>query len=99
MKRYLIFIFALWLIGPALAVAGTITGKVHAEGKVGAPTEAECKNYDSRAFKFAERVNYAEMSDFIVYIEGPVGAKPPVVPDKPLQVLTLKKEVSQKKAT
>ena len=82
----------------ASADAGTITGKVHAEGKAGADKDAQCGKYDSRAFKFAERVNYEEMHDFVIYIEGPVGTNRPVVPEKPLEVITAKKEVSQKKA-
>ena len=68
--------------------AGTITGTVHAEGKTGADADALCGKYDSRQFKFAERVDYAEMHDFVVYIEGPVGAKPVVPPEKPAHVIT-----------
>src|SRR5581483_2555405 len=97
MKRFLILLFAGWMTGAA-ACAGTITGKVHAEGKAGADKDAQCGKYDSRAFKFAERVNYEEMRDFVVYIEGPVGTSRPVVPEKPLQIVTAKKEVSQKRA-
>jgi len=67
--------------------AGTITGTVHAQGKAGADADAQCGKYDSRQFKFAERVNYSEMRDFVVYIEGPVGAKPKP-PEKPAQVVT-----------
>jgi plastocyanin len=70
------------------AKAGTISGTVHAEGKAGADSDALCGKYDSRQFKFAERMNYAEMHDFIVYIEGPVGAKPGAPPEKPVQVVT-----------
>ena len=97
MKRLLIILFAGWMAA-APADAGTITGKVHAEGKAGANKDAQCGKYDSRAFKFAERVNYEEMHDFVVYIEGPVGDHKPIVPAKPLQVVTVK-QVSQKKAT
>lgn len=86
-----------WIISQP-CMAGTIAGKVHAEGKAGAEKDVQCGKYDSHAFKFVERVNYAAMNDFIVYIEGPVGTKPPVVPEKPLQVITAKKAVSQKKA-
>lgn len=63
----------------ALAIqsqAGTITGLVHAEGKeVPAPQGAGGK-YDSRKYKFAERINYAELRDFVVYIDGPAAEKP-----------------------
>ena len=97
MKHVLILLFAGWMT-VASASAGTITGKVHAEGKAGADKDAQCGKYDSRAFKFVERVNYEEMHDFIVYIEGTVGTNRPVVPEKPLEIVTAKKEVSQKKA-
>ena len=67
--------------------AGSITGVVRAEGKKGAEANAAGRNYESREFKFVERVNYAEMKDFVVYIEGAVGtnAEPP---SKPAQVTT-----------
>jgi plastocyanin len=51
--------------------AGTITGNVRAKGKQGAEAEGGGGKYDSRQFKFVERVNYDEMKDFIVYIDGP----------------------------
>src|SRR5947208_2705814 len=75
--------------------AGTITGFVHAEGKMGTASDAMCGKYDSRQFKFVERVNYSELHDFIVYIEGPTGPVP-LPPEKPAQVVT--KRVLQKGA-
>lgn len=78
--------------------AGTITGQVHAEGKAEAAKDVDCGKYDSREFKFAERVDYAAMHDFVVYIDQPVGTNQPVAPEKPVQVVTNKKEVSQKGA-
>ena len=76
--------------------AGTITGTVRAEGKAGADADALCGKYDSREFKFIERINYAEMRDFLVFIEGPVGDKV-TPPDKPVQVRT--ERITQKGAT
>ena len=55
--------------------AGTIVGTVHAQGLQGVAVDAECGKYDSRQFKFVERVNYEQMRDFVVYIEGTVEAK------------------------
>src|SRR5580765_7187101 len=52
--------------------AGTITGTVKAQGKEGTDDAASGGKYGSRQFKFAERVNYEEMHDFVVYIEGHV---------------------------
>jgi len=77
------------------AGAGTITGTVRAEGRTGTETGQGAGNYDSRQFKFAERVNYADLHDFVVYIEGPAGPKP-VPPDKPAQVVT--RRITQKGA-
>jgi plastocyanin len=67
--------------------AGTITGTVRAEGKAGADADALCGKYDSRQFKFLERINYAELRDFIVFIDGPVAGQTNA-PDKPMQVTT-----------
>src|SRR5262249_48019075 len=75
--------------------AGNIIGTVTAQGKPGTEADPTCNKYDSRQFKFVERVNYSEMRDFLVHIEGPVGGKP-VVPEKPVQVIT--KRVMQKGA-
>ena len=80
----------------ASASGGTITGRVHAEGKTGADQDANCGKYDSPQLKFAEKVDYDSIRDFVVYIDQPVGTNAPVVPDKPVQVLTTKKQVSQK---
>jgi plastocyanin len=84
------------LAGSWPALAGTITGTVRAEGKLGADADALCSKYDSRQFKFVERVNYAEMHDFIVYLEGAprTNAAPPA---NPVQVVTSR--VQQKGAT
>ena len=74
---------------------GNITGTVRAQGKPGTESDPTCNKYDSREFKFVERVNYADMHDFIVYIEGQVGPKE-APPEKPVQVVT--KRVTQKGA-
>lgn len=55
--------------------AGDITGTVHAEAKAGTDQNQPANRaaYASREFKFVERVDYAAMRDFVVFIEGPVG--------------------------
>jgi len=68
--------------------AGTITGTVRAQGRAGANADLQGGKYDSRQFKFVERVNYEEMRDFVVYIEGPVDLKTPISAEKPAQVVT-----------
>src|SRR5262245_33483090 len=79
----------------ARAAAATIAGTVRAEGKPGTETGLGSGKYESREFKFIERVNYAEMRDFVVYIEGPV-AGPVTPPEKPAQVVT--RRITQKHA-
>ncbi len=94
MKKAFVILFMGALAG-AQAAVGTITGNVRAEGKPGTETDVLCSKYDSRQFKFVERVNYTEMHDFVVYIDGPLGAKP-APPEKPVQVVTSR--VTQKGA-
>jgi len=74
----------------ASARAGTITGTVRAQPKEGAEDGAGGGKYDTRKFKFAERIDYAEMREFVVYIEGPAGTNA-TAPDKPVQVQTSRK--------
>ena len=80
----------------ATTQAGTISGHVHAEGKAGADQAAASGSYDSRALKFAERVDYADMRDFVIYIEGTV-PNVPAISSNTVQITTTK--VSQQKAT
>ena len=96
MKRRFSLLFGLAMIA-VRAGAGTISGTVHAEGKTGADADANCGKYDSREFKFKERVDYAAMHDFVVFLEGPMGTNELVVPDKTVQVTTDKK-ITQKGA-
>ena len=94
--RLILLVFLLTLLVPGRVWAGTIVGHVRAQGKAEAEEAASAGKYDSRKFKFVERVNYAEMRDFVVYLEG----VPPSVqsaPNQPLRVTTAK-NVSQKGA-
>lgn len=67
-----LFIFTCAVSFAALANAGVITGTVSAQGKAQAQGGAAGGKYDSRQYKFVEKVNYAELRDFVVFIEGPV---------------------------
>lgn len=77
--------FILALVGAAVgliphaASAGNIVGTVRAQGTT-APANAEkggVSAYSSRKYKFAERIDYDRLRDFIVYIDQdvPGGAK------------------------
>jgi plastocyanin len=68
------------------ASAGSITGTVRAEGKPEAGATRGGK-YDSRKFKFVEKVDYSQLTDFIVYIDQPV-TNAPVSSAKTVQVVT-----------
>jgi plastocyanin len=70
------------------ARAGNIIGTARAEGKAGADDQAAGGEYASRKYKFAERVNYAELHDFVIYIQGTVGTNAVVAPTNPVVVNT-----------
>ena len=82
-----LLIISLLVLATAAASAGTIKGIVRAQGKDGTDAEAGDGKYESRKFKFAERVDYAAMRDFVVYIDEPPAEKA-VPPAKPVQVVT-----------
>ncbi len=52
------------------ARAGTISGTVRAEGKNVPESPASGGQYDSRKYKFVERVDYAQLRNFVVHLEG-----------------------------
>jgi len=56
----------------AHAHSGEIRGTVRAEGKPELAGDAAGGKYDSRKYKFVERVNYAELRNFVVYLDGPI---------------------------
>jgi plastocyanin len=65
--------------------AGTISGIVQARGKEGAESAADDGGYASKALKFAQRINYDDVRDFVVFIKGPVLGAP--APTKIEQVI------------
>jgi plastocyanin len=79
-KRAMTIVIAVFMFGISV-LAGTIAGNVHAEGKAGADDSDSTSDgaYASRKYKFVPKVDYSGMHDFVVYIEGPVGANSPVV--------------------
>jgi len=89
-KRILL---ALWLCSAAVASAGTINGTVRGVPPEGGETGgAGGGAYDSRRYKFAEKIDYEHLRDFVVYLEGTVPAPDPA---KPLQAaITTQKDAS-----
>ena len=79
-----------------LADAGVISGSVTAQGKA-SPEGAGGGRYDSRKYKFVEKINYAELRDFVVFIEGKVTNGIPA--DAVTKQIVTQKELTQKDAT
>lgn len=64
------FFIAVLIFAEIKIFGGTITGTVHAEGKAGSDNSPGGDGaYANRKYKFAERVDYAAMHDFIVYVD------------------------------
>lgn len=68
--------------------SGTITGTVRAKGRPEIE-QGDGGKYASRKFKFAEKVDYEAMHDFIVYIDQPPAEKAEP-PSKPIEIVTQK---------
>lgn len=67
--------------------AGTIVGTVQAEGKPEAGGAGKGGKYDSRKYKFVEKIDYSELQNFVVYVDQPV-TNAPAAPAKTVQVVT-----------
>lgn len=85
MKSRLLHLLPLLIASAVSAKAGDITGTVVARGREEAAGGGD--KYASRKFKFVERVEYEELRDFVISIEGAVPApapagKPPVITQK-----------------
>lgn len=84
--RKLVFIFFAQLMALNIS-AGTIVGTVRAEGKTDQAGAAKSGKYESRKFKFVEKINYEELTDFVIYIDQPV-TNLPAKPSKTVQIVT-----------
>lgn len=61
----------------ALLSGGTITGTVKASGAPPAGEAADAGSYQSRRYKFAEKVDYDRLTDFVIYVDAPVASVTP----------------------
>ena len=83
----------LWVILASGLSAGTITGTVSAKPPSGPPGEAGGGDaYASRRYKFVEKIDYASLRDFVVYIDQPVSEITPGAP--PLAAVTTQKNAN-----
>src|SRR5260221_245895 len=55
------------------AFAGTITGSVRGEPPAAPPEAAGSGAYESRRYKYVEKIDYDRLRDFVVYIDQPGG--------------------------
>jgi plastocyanin len=69
---FLRFVSILLVLTTASLSAGTITGLVKAQGAATEGGEGGGGNYSSRRYKFAEKVDYDRLTDFVVYIDEPL---------------------------
>jgi plastocyanin len=71
MKRFLISIFLLGA-GVLPAVAGTITGTIRGAPPVAPEGAGGGGAYDSRRYKYVEKLDYDRLRDFVIYIDQPM---------------------------
>jgi plastocyanin len=61
-------------LGALRLPGGTITGTIQAKGPPGTESGAGGGSYGSLRYKFAEKVDYDHMEDFVIYIDQPLPA-------------------------
>lgn len=72
---------ALAIATAASGVAGSITGTVRALPPAGADgSAAGAGAYESRRYKYVEKIDYAHLKDFVVYIDQPLSELSPGSP-------------------
>jgi plastocyanin len=87
MKTFVILLALAAIARPSLR-GGTIVGSARAEGKTPAQGDDAGGAYASRKYKFAEKVDYDAMRDFVVYIKGPLGTNTVIPPSNHVIVNT-----------
>lgn len=80
---FLVFIAAHFLFLCESLSAGSIVGHVRAEPRPEVKEDIDAGKYQSRKYKFLERIDYDQLKDFVVYIDQPglgssFRAQPPV---------------------
>ena len=90
MRKYLM-LMAMGLAGVAQGHAGTIAGTVRALPPPGPPDAAGSGAYESRRYKFADKIDYEHLRDFVIYIDQPV---PGATAAAPLAAVTTQKDAS-----
>jgi plastocyanin len=68
------------VLGMTAASAGTINGVVRAQGPEAPPGADADGSYASHRYKFAEKIDYAHLTDFVIYIDQPLAELKPQAP-------------------
>lgn len=87
-----LMLVGLGLAGATGSLAGTIVGTVRATPPPGPPEPAGGGAYESRRYKFAEKIDYQRLRDFVVYIDQPVVVAAPAA--APLAAVTTQRDAS-----
>ncbi len=88
MPRVPFLLCLLLLAATSAGRAGTLTGTIRAEPPSEPNAAAASNAYSSHRYKFAEKIDYEHLQDFVVYIDQPVPGGP--LPGQPLAVTTQK---------
>jgi plastocyanin len=83
---------ALWIASSFGAWSGTITGTVRAEAPPEIAREGASGKYGSRALKLAERVDYSQLREFVVFIDQPF-TNAPAAPATTVRIVTQKNAI------
>ncbi len=74
--KHLFLLAGLALAAAVTGMAGTIVGAVKAVPPSAPPESAGGGSYESRRYKFVEKIDYEHLRDFVVYIDQPVPGAP-----------------------
>jgi plastocyanin len=83
MKPATLTALACLLAATAPLTGGTITGTIRAKGAPEAAADGGDSSYQSRRYKFVEKIDYEQLRDFVIYVDQPIpGATfaPPTAP-------------------
>jgi len=81
MLKRVLGLLGMMVLSAAGATGGTISGRVSAAPPTGAPGAlAGGSGYDSRRYKFVEKIDYDKLRDFVVYIDQPLTELSPRAP-------------------
>ena len=84
---------ALGVLFPLAVFAGSIVGSVRALPPAIGGENAAAGAYESRRYRYVEKIDYDHLRDFVVYIDQPL-AEPEVAPPRQASVTTTQKDAN-----